>query len=90
MEVADTKTVQVENILIAHHFFKRCSCAYATTKKTIIYPRNTELIFILSVRIYSMYAHLNYAVPTIKSKKLRKRHVLRELSVLVQVIMHKV
>ncbi len=35
MEVADTRTVQVENILIAHHFFKRCSRAHTATEKRL-------------------------------------------------------
>lgn len=89
MEVADTRTVQVENILIAHHFLKDVVVHTPLQKNDYlsekyganIYFKREDLQHVRSFKLRGAYY---------KIKRLKKRLAQLELFAQVQVIMHKV
>lgn len=89
MEVADTRTVQVENVLIAHHFLKDVVVHTPLQKNDYlsekyganIYIKREDLQHVRSFKLRGAYY---------KIKKSRMKHAMLGLSVQVQAIMHKV
>lgn len=89
MEVADTRTVQVENVLIAHHFLKDVVVHTPLQKNdylsekygATIYFKREDLQHVRSFKLRGAYY---------KIKKSRKKHATLVLSVQAQAIMHKV
>lgn len=58
MQLAETKLLQIEDVLRAHQFLKEV-VLHTPLQKTTICRRNTRLISILNVKIFNMFAHLN-------------------------------
>lgn len=89
MEVADTRTVQVENVLIAHHFLKDVVVHTPLQKNDYlsekyganIYIKREDLQHVRSFKLRGAYY---------KIKKSRMKRAMLGLSVQVQAIMHKV